>query len=104
MIRMLIPLVGNTTFAEGWNQLWGKISAASGDLFNYLAMFGMALVVGAFGKWLWDRRRGNGGAGGGTGLLITIVIGALLASPTTIIPGLLTVADWLVALIDKLLP
>lgn len=104
MVPMLIPLVGDTKFAAGWTTFWGKVSGVSGGLLDDIAMIGMVMVVFAFGKWLWDRRRGNGGGGGGSGLIITIIVGAILASPTTIIPGVLTIADWLVAIFGSLLP
>lgn len=104
MVPMLIPLVGNSKLIDGWNALWGKVSSVSGDLFTYLAGFGALLVVGAIVTYLWQRRKSGGGGGGTSGLVITIIIGALLASPTLIIPGLLTVADWGLAVFVKLLP
>jgi len=55
----------------------------------------MLLVVAAILTYLWERRRGgDGGKGGHTKILWAIIIGAILAAPSVVIPAILTIVDF----------
>jgi len=56
----------------------------------------MLLVVAAILTYLWERRRGNGGQGGGhQKILWAIAIGMVLAAPDVVIPAILTIVDFI---------
>ena len=87
---------GKVNFAGQWNTLWKAVESVIGSQGTTLmAVIGLAMVVAAVAKWVWDRRKGGGG-GGNAGLIWVIVVGGLLAAPTVIFPLLLTIVDWLI--------
>lgn len=100
MSTMLI-LAGNTINLSGqWSKFWNAVKAAIGTQgTNLMAIIGVALVVFALGKWVWDRRRGGGGSN--AGLIWMLVIGGILAAPDIIFPILLTITDWIVNTLIK---
>lgn len=74
----------------GWDAAWSPISSVLGTgLLKIVAAVGVLIVVSAFAKWIWDKRRGGGG--NSSTLLWSLAIGALLTGPTVVIP----VALWL---------
>lgn len=77
----------------GWTLIWGTVSGALGGVGGALTVFGVLLVVLGFGSWLWQKRRGSGGGQGHSGLLWTMLIGALLVTPGVVLPILLTAVD-----------
>jgi len=77
----------------GWNLIWGTVSGALGGVGGALTVFGVLLVVLGFASWLWQKRRGSGGGQGHSGLLWTMLIGALLVTPGVVLPILLTAVD-----------
>ncbi len=89
---------GNTVDLESsWSTLWSSISSEWGQLSTLLTIIGLLLVVFAFGKYIFDRRRGGGGhAQGLTTVLWTLVAGSLLAAPDLIIPAVLSILDYVI--------
>ena len=77
----------------GWTLIWGTVSGALGGVGGALTVFGVLLVVLGFGSWLWQKRRGSGGGQSHSGLLWTMLIGALLVTPGVVLPILLTAVD-----------
>ena len=77
----------------GWTLIWGTVSGALGGVGGALTVVGVLLVVLGFGSWLWQKRRGSGGGQGHSGLLWTMLIGALLVTPGVVLPILLTAVD-----------
>ena len=77
----------------GWTLIWGTVSGALGGVGGALTVFGVLLVVLGFASWLWQKRRGSGGGQGHSGLLWTMLIGALLVTPGVVLPILLTAVD-----------
>lgn len=75
-----------------WTKFWQAIEGAYPGLGAALGVIGMIIVLGAVAKFLWDRRRGGGSA---SPLWGAILIGALLAAPTVIMPIALTIIDWI---------
>lgn len=83
----------NVDLSGAWKGLWTAITVGVGDgLPRLMAAIGVALVAWAIVKWAWDRRRG-GGAGGGGGIMGALVIGSILAAPSTILPIALVLVD-----------
>ena len=68
-------------------------SGALGGVGGALTVFGTLVVVVGFASWLWQKRRGTGGGQGHSGLLWTMLIGALLVTPGVVLPILLTAVD-----------
>jgi hypothetical protein len=77
----------------GWALIWDTVSGALGGVSGALTVFGVLLVVLGFVSWLWQKRRGSGGGQGHSGLLWTMLIGALLVTPGVVLPILLTAVD-----------
>lgn len=96
----MIPLAGKTFDLEGsWETLWTGIKGSTGQqVWTLLSVIGVAIVVGALIKWIWDRKRGGGGRGlGNTGAIWgALAVGALLTAPEIILPILLTILDAIV--------
>lgn len=97
MILMQIKL------KDGWAGLWGAVEKAMGTQFTtLLSIIGVALVVFALGKWLWDKRKGGGG--NSSALIWTAIVGAALAGPQIVFPILLTFVDWIINAIINVMP
>ncbi len=97
MSNVMILAAGTINLSGSWGQVWGAVQAAIGTkLTTLLSAVGVILVVGAVFKWLFERRRGGGGAFSGqasSGLLWTLAAGATLAAPGVLIPIFLTILD-----------
>lgn len=78
------------SFQEFWDIL--KNSTGMSGILSLLQVIGVAIVVGALVKWVWDRRRG-GGMGNSGAIWGSLLVGALLSSPILIIPIALTFLD-----------
>lgn len=92
---MRIAAADTVDLAGAWSGLWGRVSGASGvsGLVTMMTWVGVAMVVFAIGKWAWSRRRGGAQAGQ---IGWPIFVGALLAAPNAVIPGVLWMVDLLV--------
>lgn len=92
-------------FQGGWNSFWGAISGQLGGLGTILTWVGMLMVLGSVIGFIWQKRRGGGGGQGLAGVFIVMFIGALLAAPGALIPGLLGIIDWvgnvIIALVNR---
>ncbi len=88
-------LLTDINLESSWNTLWGNIQQSVGSLLTILGYVGMLLVVGSVLKWLWDRRRGQGGQGfqAHSHVVYTLVLGAVLAAPDVMIPWMLGALD-----------
>lgn len=89
-----IVAAANVNFAGSWRTFWSSISGSLGKLPTLLAVIGMLLVVAAVLTYLWERRRGGGG-GGHSKILWTILVGAVFAAPSVVIPAILTIVDFI---------
>lgn len=81
---------------SGWTSVYSSVQQAIGtNLSRLLTAIGVIIVVGAFFKWLIDRRRSGsfGGAQGSSGLLWALALGATLSAPGLIIPIALSILD-----------
>lgn len=93
-------LAADLDLRGNWDTIW---SAVSGDSKAplILGIFGTIVVLFALIAFIWARRRGGGGGGGGGGgqngrtafLIGAMVVGALCAAPTVILPLGLGVFD-----------
>lgn len=102
----MLPILASTTtvnFASDWTSIDTALNSALGSsLVTFLGVIGTLLIVLSVIKYFWDRRRG--GAGNHTHLMWTLVIGAILAVPSVVMPALLTILDAVVNLFLKILP
>jgi hypothetical protein len=85
---------GDVNLADGWDKLWNPIKSSFPALPTLLSIVGVAVVVLAIGKYVWDRRRGGGGDSKRLGW--AMVIGALFAAPALVLPLALKVVDWII--------
>jgi len=91
----LIIATASINFASSWTTFWSSISGSLGKLPTLLGIIGMLLVVAAILTYLWERRRGgDGGKGGHSKILWAIIVGAILAAPSVVIPAILTIVDF----------
>lgn len=90
---MHILAATNINFVGSWNQFWSAVSGSITGLVTLIGIVGMLLVVVGVLGYVWERRRGGGG-GGHSKLGFTILVGAIAAAPTVVIPVLLTIVDF----------
>lgn len=88
----MVPM--QVSLKAGWTTLWGSVSSAAPGLTSMLTVIGVALVLIAVIGWIWQRRRGGGGQS--SGMIWTLVVGAVLSAPAVVIPILLTIVDWII--------
>lgn len=84
-----------------WTTFWAKVSGATGmsDVLMYLGWIGMLVVVGGIFTYLWKKRRSQGQGVSGMGQIgWAMLVGAILAAPSVLIPVLL----WFVDLVANL--
>ena len=89
----------SVNLAGGWEDLWSAVSDTLGNgITNALTAIGVILVVASIIKWAAERRRAQGGVMGqqGTGMMWSLLLGAILAAPAIIFPILLTIFDALI--------
>jgi len=85
----------------GWDAAWAPIQSILGaGVLKIVAAIGVLIVVSAFAKWVWDKRRGGGG--NSSALLWSLAIGALLTGPTVVIPVALWLFDGVANVVLKL--
>jgi len=100
------PTNANTLdFSGAWSSFWSAITGTANikGVLTLAGVVGLLLVVGAIVTWLFQKRRGGGLAQGTSGLIITIVVGAILAGPNFAIPAILKVVDTLGNAVIKIL-
>ena len=95
--------MGDVNFSGGWDTFWGAISAELGGVMTALTVIGTLLVVCSVLSWIWQKRRGGNAAQGLGGVFIFIFIGAVLAAPGLLIPGILSIIDWIANAIAALI-
>jgi len=94
-MHTIIATAANINFAGSWSTFYHAISGSLGKLTTILGIIGMLLVVAAILTYLWERRRGGGdGKGDHTKILWAIIVGAILAAPSVVIPAILTIVDF----------
>lgn len=95
-----VPMAG-VNLSGGWSTFWGAVRPNVGGLMTLLTIAGMLIVLGAIFKYFWDKRRGGGG--NTSGLMWSLLIGAILAGPDLFIPGILKIADLFINAVLSLL-
>lgn len=84
-------MLASVSLKSGWTTFWTAVSGSLGPVTTLMTVAGVLLVVGAIVKWMWDRRRGTQGQH--SGLIWSMAIGAILASPDLLLPLLLGLVD-----------
>jgi len=96
----MIATVTTINLVNGWNTVWTAVSSALGPLSTLLTAIGAILMVGSILGYLWERRKGGKDH---SKLMWTLLIGAVLAGPTLLIPMFLHIADFVANSIAHLL-
>ena len=79
---------GTLDLKSGWDKLWTTLTGGT-QIGTLLAAVGIAIVVGFLIKWFWDKRRGSGGKFP----TMAVILGAVLAGPTLLVPVIITVVE-----------
>lgn len=91
-----VMAAGDVDLAGSWETFMAAIEGSAGPILKLLGVIGVLVVVLAIVKWAWDRRRGQGGFGGGQSsgaIWGALLVGALLSAPTVVIPLVLEIFD-----------
>lgn len=91
-----LVLASDVNMSRTWSDVWDSLDRALGPISDLIAGIGVILVVFSVVKWLWDRRRGGGGGMGGgqaSGVMWTLLVGAVLIAPSVLLPLILTILD-----------
>ncbi len=87
-------LQGKVNFLSQWRALWAQLTAALGpDVIRYLGWAGVGLIVWSLVRFIINKHQGGRG---GTAIVWTLLLGALLAAPGIIAPLLVRLAQWAV--------
>lgn len=77
----------------GWDLLWARVWVdMPAGMTNLMLLVGTMLVVFAILKWIWGRQHGRGVRT--SGLVWTLLIGAILAAPGAIVPIIMAGVDF----------
>lgn len=92
-VATAVPAAAGTTIDlhDSWGKLWGAVTAGFPQLPTILTVVGLILLVSAFLKYLWDRRRGQGG--NHHPVIGAMCVGAVFAAPAFLLPVVLTLLD-----------
>lgn len=95
-----IPAIVHTgNLVSGWNKIVGMLD----KVLVPLAIVGVIVLIVALVGYLWARRKGSGNPQLTQGLLITVVIAGICASPKVIIPAFLAIFDILIDVLGRFL-
>ena len=76
---------------KGWDTFWGAVSGPAGPLLDVLVVIGVLFIIAAVASYIWKKARNRGGNLGG--VLLMLVIGLFLITPSVIIPILASAVD-----------
>lgn len=82
----------NLNLVTAWNTLWKQLTSWAPGLGTVLAVLGLGIIAWFVVKWLWDKRRGGQGGGGGFPTM-ALILGLVLAGPTVTLPIVLSIAQ-----------
>lgn len=91
-LDIVVMAGGAVHLADGWGKLWSSLTSAAPGVTDMMNTVGVLLMVGAFFKFLWDKRK-NGG-GDMSKIVWTAAFGAAMSAPGMLMPILLKVIDW----------
>lgn len=102
MIRSFaVVSTASIDLVSGWNTLWTPFSSSNKALVTIITAVGVALIVFAILKFVWQRQKGQGV--GWQTLGWPLAAGAILAGPNLLIPLLLKIAQAVIDFVVKLL-
>lgn len=85
---------------SAWNTFWNTVGGViSGPVQTTITVIGIGLILFTVVKYLWDKRRGTGGKT--SPIWWTLVFGGVLIAPQVLIPLLLSVLQWVINLVIK---
>lgn len=95
----LPTIVPAGNLVNGWNKIVGMLDR----VLVPLSIVGVIVLVLALVGYLWSKRKGGGNPQLTQGLLITVVIAGICASPKVIIPAFLAIFDILIDVLGRFL-
>ncbi|MCU9986658.1 hypothetical protein [Mobiluncus curtisii] len=95
----LPTIVAAGNLVNGWNKIVGMLDR----VLVPLSIVGVIVLVLALVGYLWSKRKGGGNPQLTQGLLITVVIAGICASPKVIIPAFLAIFDILIDVLGRFL-
>ncbi|WP_344063559.1 hypothetical protein [Nostocoides vanveenii] len=89
------PMADGTTLdlKGGWDNLMSKLPASISSILDLTTLIAVIIMVGAFGMWAWEKRKGQGGGQGSSKLLWTGFAAMMLAVPKVVFPAVLYIVD-----------
>lgn len=99
----LAPTINHIAYTGDLTNAWGKIVGSLDRILTPLAIVGVIIMIIALVGFFWSKRKGGGNPQLTQGLLITVVIAGILASPKVIIPAFLSIFDIFIDVIGKFL-
>lgn len=84
---------------SGWNDLWSSATEGAPGLGRIMMYAGVALIVISLVKWGWQSRGGQGMGKASKPVMGMLLIASILVAPTLVIPLLLGILDWIIAII-----
>lgn len=101
-VATAVPAASGATIDlhDSWGKLWSAVTTGFPQLTGILTVVGVILLVAAVIKYLWDRRRGQGG--NHHPVIGAMLIGAVLAAPAFLLPVALTLLDGVMNIIANL--
>ncbi len=90
------------TLTTSWTSFWSTVSGATGmgPVIQLLSIIGVILAVFSLLVWLWEIRKAGGFGGAKQShhkLIFGFILGMALASPTIVIPVLLTLLQQIIS-------
>ena len=97
---MFIKTASTVDLVSAWNVFWNTVSGViTGPVQTTITVIGVGLILFSLVKYLWDKRRGNGGKT--STIWWTLGFGGVLIAPTVLVPLLLSVLQWIINLVLK---
>ena len=92
--------MNSVNLVGAWNTFWATVGGViSGPVQTTVTVIGVGLILFTIVKYLWDKRRGNGGKT--APIWWTLVFGGVLIAPQVLIPLLLGILQWVINLALK---
>lgn len=88
---------GQVNLVSSWQKFWDVVSAAiAPPVQTTITVIGVGLILFSIVKYLWEKRRGQGGKTGP--VWWTLLFGGVLIAPEVLLPLLLSILQWAINL------
>jgi hypothetical protein len=94
---MLVHATKSVDLVGSWTKFWDVVSGAiTGPVQTTITVIGVGLILFSIVKFLWDKRRGQGGKA--SPIWWTLIFGGVLIAPEVLLPLLLSILQWAINL------